>query len=65
MANFIIEIKLCIVGDSEVGKTCMSYQYCNGSFPKNTSPTIGASFLQRRLIVDNCDVYLQIWDTAG
>lgn len=31
----------------------------------NTTPTIGASFLQKRVLVDNVDISLQIWDTAG
>lgn len=40
-------------------------RYCHGAFPENVSPTIGASFLQRRVIVGDIEVSLQIWDTAG
>ena len=65
MANSPIEIKVCIIGDTDVGKTSLSTRYCHGDFPTNSTPTIGASFLQRRVIVDSTELSLQIWDTAG
>jgi len=40
-------------------------RYCHGEFPENATPTIGASFLQRRVAVDGTEISLQIWDTAG
>lgn len=60
-----IEVKVCIIGDTDVGKTSLSTRYCHGEFPENSTPTIGASFLQRRVLVDNNEISLQIWDTAG
>jgi small GTP-binding protein len=60
-----IEVKVCIIGDTDVGKTSLSTRYCHGEFPENSTPTIGASFLQRRVVVDNVEISLQIWDTAG
>jgi small GTP-binding protein len=60
-----IEIKVCIIGDTDVGKSTLSKRYCEGVTPENTTPTIGASFLQKRLTADGCDISLQIWDTAG
>lgn len=60
-----MEIKVCIIGDTDVGKTSLSTRYCHGEFPNNSTPTIGASFLQRRVVVDNAEISLQIWDTAG
>lgn len=58
-------MKVCIIGDTDVGKTSLSTRYCHGEFPENSTPTIGASFLQRRVTVDNVEISLQIWDTAG
>lgn len=52
-------------GFLDVGKTSLSMRYCHGSFPENTTSTIGASFLQKRMFVGETDVSLQIWDTAG
>lgn len=60
-----VEIKLCIIGDTDVGKSTLSKRYCDGVTPENTTSTIGASFLQKRLQISNCDISLQIWDTAG
>lgn len=65
MNNNSLDVKVCIIGDTDVGKTSFSMRYCHGAFPENVSPTIGASFLQRRVIVGDIEVSLQIWDTAG
>jgi len=65
MDNNTLDIKVCIIGDTDVGKTSFSMRYCHNAFPENVSPTIGASFLQRRVIVGDIEVSLQIWDTAG
>ena len=65
MSSGPIEVKVCIIGDTDVGKTSLSTRYCHGEFPENSTPTIGASFLQRRVILDNAEISLQIWDTAG
>ena len=45
-----MEIKVCIIGDTNVGKTSLSMRYCHGDFPENSTPTIGASFLQVSLL---------------
>jgi small GTP-binding protein len=60
-----MEIKVCIIGDTDVGKTSLATRYCHGEFPDNATPTIGASFLQRRVLVEGTEINLQIWDTAG
>lgn len=59
------EVKVCIIGDTDVGKTSLSMRYCHGEMPENATPTIGASFLQKRLNLDGTELSLQIWDTAG
>jgi GTPase SAR1 family protein len=59
------EVKVCVIGDTDVGKTSLSTRYCHGEFPEISTPTIGASFLQRRVTFDNVEISLQIWDTAG
>mmetsp|Transcript_14899 Transcript_14899/g.15614 ORF Transcript_14899/g.15614 Transcript_14899/m.15614 type:complete len:205 (-) Transcript_14899:1562-2176(-) len=60
-----VEVKVCIIGESDVGKTSLSMRYCQGEFSDHSTPTIGASFLQHRVNVDGIDLSLQIWDTAG
>mmetsp|Transcript_9907 Transcript_9907/g.16444 ORF Transcript_9907/g.16444 Transcript_9907/m.16444 type:complete len:208 (+) Transcript_9907:91-714(+) len=60
-----VEVKVCIIGESDVGKTSLSMRYCQGEFSENSTPTIGASFLQHRVSKGGMDISLQIWDTAG
>ena len=66
-----IDVKLVILGATDVGKTSLTMRYCHGSFNHPTSATIGASYLQKRIVVDNpkgggqTRMTLQIWDTAG
>ncbi|CAM9139732.1 unnamed protein product [Chrysoparadoxa australica] len=63
-----IELKVCIVGDSDVGKTSLCMRFIHGQVG-NVNPTIGASFLQKRVVVEEDgvgqEVVLQLWDTAG
>ena len=64
MAVEPLEVKVVIVGDSDVGKTSLSIRYCHGEFESH-QPTIGANFLKVRVVVDGAELSLQIWDTAG
>jgi Ras-related protein Rab-5C len=59
------ELKLVVVGNSTVGKTCMAKVVTSGEFPEEAIATLGASYVSKLVTVDGCDVRLQIWDTAG
>ena len=37
--------KIIVVGDSNVGKTCLTYRFCEGAFPAITEATIGGEIL--------------------
>ena len=65
MSSASPEIKVCVIGDTDVGKSSLSKRYIDGKMPDNSTPTIGASFLQKRVKVGAVEVSLQIWDTAG
>ena len=58
-------LKVIILGDTWVGKTCLMNQYVKKKFTNKYKATIGADFLNREVTVDNRQVTLQIWDTAG
>lgn len=58
-------LKVIILGDSGVGKTCLMNQYVNKKFDNRYKATIGADFLTKELEVEGTLVTLQIWDTAG
>mmetsp|Transcript_24690 Transcript_24690/g.81867 ORF Transcript_24690/g.81867 Transcript_24690/m.81867 type:complete len:92 (-) Transcript_24690:864-1139(-) len=48
-----MEIKTVVVGDTDAGKTSLSERFCYGDSPMSASPTIGASFLQKRVYVQD------------
>ena len=57
-------LKIVILGDSGVGKTTLLQSYMNKA-TGNSKPTIGADFQKKEVMIDNQQVNLQIWDTAG
>ncbi|KAF6037946.1 RAB22A [Bugula neritina] len=59
------EIKLCLLGDTCVGKTSVVQRFVLDSFKPGTETTIGASFMSKTLLVDGKSYRFQIWDTAG
>ncbi|GCB84192.1 hypothetical protein scyTo_0024644, partial [Scyliorhinus torazame] len=44
--------KIIVIGDSGVGKTCLTYRFCAGSFPDKTEATIGVDFRERTVEID-------------
>ena len=40
-------LKILILGDSSVGKTCLLLKYCDDKFTPNHMPTIGIIILLR------------------
>ncbi|XP_022053246.1 ras-related protein Rab-33B-like [Acanthochromis polyacanthus] len=57
--------KVLVIGDSGVGKTCLTHRLCAGEFPSRPDATIGVDFRERLLDVDGEKIKLQLWDTAG
>ena len=58
-------IKLIIIGDSSVGKTCILLRFSDDNFPTTHMPTIGIDFKIKSINVGGQVVKLQVWDTAG
>ncbi len=58
-------LKIVILGDSGVGKTTLLQQYMTGKISGTAKPTIGADFSKKETVIDNQNVTLQVWDTAG
>jgi Ras-related protein Rab-8A len=63
--TYDMQIKLLMIGDSGVGKTCLLLRYANDSFSPTFITTIGIDFKIKNIEIDNKRVKLQIWDTAG
>lgn len=52
---------MIIIGDAGVGKTCLSFRFCNGRFPHHTEATIGVDFRERALVLDGELIRVQLW----
>ncbi|XP_033824767.1 ras-related protein Rab-33B-like [Periophthalmus magnuspinnatus] len=57
--------KVLMIGDSGVGKTCLTHRLCAGEFPCRAEATIGVDFRERLVEIDGEKIRLQLWDTAG
>ena len=44
--------KIIVIGDSNVGKTCLTFRFCGGTFPDKTEATIGVDFRERAVTID-------------
>ncbi|KAF7319723.1 Rab-type small GTP-binding protein [Mycena kentingensis (nom. inval.)] len=71
MANYDFLIKLLLIGDSGVGKSCLLLRFC-GPFPgphrgldNRINANTGIDFKIRTIELDGRRIKLQIWDTAG
>ena len=58
-------VKITLFGSSGVGKTCIIKRYTEGSFDENNQSTSGASYSQKLIVVENKQIQLDLWDTAG
>jgi small GTP-binding protein len=58
-------IKLLLIGDSGVGKSCLLLRFTDNNFNDSYITTIGIDFKIREDEIDGQKCKLQIWDTAG
>lgn len=59
------EFKIVLVGESSVGKSSILTRFVDDEFNESLLSTIGVDFKFRKLKINNEEVKLQIWDTAG
>ncbi|CAM8899009.1 unnamed protein product [Rhodiola kirilowii] len=61
-----LRVKLVLLGDSGVGKSCIVLRFVRGQFDPTSKVTVGASFLSQTIALqDSTTVKFEIWDTAG
>ena len=59
-------VKLIIIGDSNVGKSCLLQRFCDDEFSPSFIATIGIDHRSKTISLGSGDnLKLQIWDTAG
>ena len=57
-------IKLVVVGDGAVGKTCLLTSFASKQFPTGYVPTVFDSWASN-VVIDGQPCLLALWDTAG
>lgn len=57
--------KILILGDSSVGKSSILMRYTENTFNTNMATTVGIDYKLKKIKVDDVELKLQIWDTAG
>jgi len=57
--------KIILIGDCNIGKTSLINRYIHNSFENEYLCTIGVDFMMKTLEIEDKQIKLQIWDTAG
>jgi small GTP-binding protein len=58
-------IKILLLGDSGMGKTCSMIRFFQNQFIESYITTIGVDFKKKDIILDNKPYTVYVWDTAG
>jgi len=53
--------KIIVIGDSNVGKTCLTFRFCGGKFLARSEATIGVDFREKTVQIEDESIKLQIW----
>ncbi|CAI2378431.1 unnamed protein product [Moneuplotes crassus] len=58
-------LKLIMIGDCNVGKTCILNRFSGDGFSSSYMNTVGIDFKIKTIDIDGSIVKVQVWDTAG
>ena len=65
MEKLKLAFKMCVFGDSGVGKSTLINRYVTAKFDQDLKSTIGAAILMKFIETEKFRITLQIWDFAG
>ncbi|CAG5135901.1 unnamed protein product [Candidula unifasciata] len=64
-SNGCLKFKLVLLGDIGVGKTSIFMRVKDDVYHGDTASSIGIDTCSRQLTIDNKDIMISLWDTAG
>ena len=59
------EIRIIILGDTEVGKTQIINRFCHNEFQPNYKPTLGMNFYNKKIEINNKTINIIFYDSSG
>ena len=59
------EVKVILLGDSGVGKSCIINRYINNAYDPNIESTLGSNACTKLVEKKNISYILNLWDTTG
>ena len=65
MDDEYLGIKVALIGESSVGKTCIINKFCKNVFSQEVDSTLGANYSQKKVVRNGQKIRLDLWDTAG
>ena len=63
--QYDLSFKLIVIGDTSVGKSCLTMKATKDYFENYYSPTVGFEFFTFNCKIEEQNIRLQIWDTCG
>jgi len=63
--QYDLSFKVIVIGDSGVGKSCLTNKATHNIFDENYNATVGFEFFTFNVKLNNKIIKLQIWDTCG
>ena len=65
-SNYDLAFKIILIGNSGVGKSCLTIKATQNEFKNDYTSTIGFEFFKFHVrLYNNTNIRLQIWDTCG
>ena len=58
-------IQILIVGDTDSGKSCLTYRFVQETFSDRTVPTVGINLQNKNVTIAGRQLKLHIFDTSG
>jgi small GTP-binding protein len=60
-----LNYKIIVIGNSGVGKTCLTYRATTGTFHDKMTATVGFEYVPFFIKLNDKVIKLEIWDTCG